>query len=41
MEIKGTRIAKTIPKKKKKLGGISLHNFKTHYRATQILTVWH
>ena len=36
---KGTRIAKPILKKKK-LGRLTLLNFKTYYRATVMKTVW-
>lgn len=37
---KGPRTAKTILKKKK-VGGIRLHNFKTYYVTTANKTAWH
>lgn len=40
MEKKGTRITKTILKKRNKIGGISLPDYDTNFIATVIKTVW-
>lgn len=38
---KGTRIDKTVLKKKNKVEGITVSDLKAHYVATVIVTVWY
>ena len=40
-ELKGSRTAKTIFKKKNKVGGLAFADFKTYYKAILVKTVWY
>lgn len=40
-KLKGSRIAKTVSKKKNKVGGFTFSDFRTSYKAAIMKTVWY